>query len=221
MANPFHHLARHTAKSKLKSIHRHHHKHGGHVHADAAEDKAMIRAAMHKHEHKMHGKKAGGRLDRKHKVKIQIEKSGDPSMAPGAPGLPGTGAMPSPTALPPPGMSSGPMPQIGPGGMQKRGGRVHHRKHGGRIKDQPESILSDKEQRAFLQRKRKKGGRVYTEGESTASNLSKWKGYASHNSYHPKRASGGRVGKYPLKRGGAGSGVGRMDLTHAERKTYP
>ena len=144
MAHPYHAHREHKA-SHARAKHILGHKHGGRTHhADAAADKKMIGAAIHKHETKMHGHKGHHRLDKfarggktKHHTQVNIavvapHKGGSPSPGAGAP--PGAGALPPgplPGGPPPGGLPpGGPPPGAGMPPM-KRGGRAY--KHGGGI----------------------------------------------------------------------------------------
>lgn len=134
----------HAHRSHKAGKHRVHHilghKGGGRVkHDDAAEDRVMINAAIHKHEAKMHGHKSAKRMDKfarggaakkgKHHTQVNVivaPHRGSPSPG-GAPA--GAGA------VPPPPLPGGPMPPpgVGPGGPppgmppMNRGGRAYKR----------------------------------------------------------------------------------------------
>lgn len=144
MAHPYHAHREHKAnKHRVKHVLGH--KRGGAAHSDAAEDRAMIRTAVHKHEAHMHGGKSKTRLDKfarggktkgKHHTQVNVivaPHRGPPSAA-GAPA--GAGPVPPPSLpggppKPPMGMPpGGPMPPPGgpPGmGPMKRGGRAYKR----------------------------------------------------------------------------------------------
>jgi hypothetical protein len=136
-----HHEHREHKVSRARAKHILGHKHGGGAHhADAAADRKMINASVHKHEAKMHGHKSGGRLDKyarggptkgKHHTQVNIAVVAPHKGSPPGAGAP-PGGMASPP-MPPPGgppMGGPPMPPPGPGGgmpPMKRGGRTYKR----------------------------------------------------------------------------------------------
>jgi len=133
-----HHAHREHKASKARVKHILGHKHGGAAHSDAAEDRKMIKAAIHTHEAKMHGHKSHGRLDKfarggatkkgKHhtQVNVVVAPHGGPPSPGGAPAGAGVGPPPPLPGGPPPG---GPMMPPPGGGMppMKRGGRAYKR----------------------------------------------------------------------------------------------
>lgn len=137
-----HKTARHRVKHILKG-----HMRGGHAkHEDVAEDKALIKKMIKEHEHKVHGMKKGGRLDKyarggaakkKHGTQVNIavvaphgRSPSSESAAPAPGGIlpPPGGGLPMPPpggAGLPPGLPPGMPPGMAPRpGMMNRGGTV-------------------------------------------------------------------------------------------------
>ena len=153
MAHPYAAHREHKA-GKARAHHISGLKSGGRAkHSDAAEDRKMIKHAVHAHEAHMHGGKAKTRLDKfarggktkdKHHTQVNVAVVAPHHKSPGGAGAPpdlgATPPAPPPVGGPPPGMGAPPpmgAPMGGPppgSGMppMKRGGRAY--KSGGGIK---------------------------------------------------------------------------------------
>ena len=156
------HRAHHHERARVPHIAKGH-AYGGAVHADAAEDRAMVKAmvkpAAIKH-HKMHGGNVKHRSDRPHRAKGGRVKHGKtnvnvivghgapsaaPMPVPVPAGPPPTAALPPRPPIVPPGPPMGGMAPPGPPmpmGPRHAGGRTY--KRGGRVKPGPGWTESEK-----------------------------------------------------------------------------
>jgi len=201
MAHPYkEHKEMHPGQRRAKEMSKHF-KRGGKVHSDEAEDKALIKKELKKHdaEHKAEGGSVTPRLDKRargggvkkhgkgHHTHINImvaPKGGDAGGPAGGAGMP----MPPPGGGAPPMVPKGPMPPppgalgAGPPGMPP----------GAPPPGMPGM---------------KRGGRAPS-GISSKGNLEHWAKYASSNTKYEKG------GKVPMT-AGADSGPGRLQKIKA------
>lgn len=142
----------------------------------------------------------GGKVKKGHhqtNIAIVVPHSGAGAAAGGAGPIPGPGA-PPPGGAPP--MMAKP-PMAGPPGAPPGMPPPPMRKHGGRIGRADGGCA--------------KAGGGAIDGESTKANIRKWGKEASKNSY----AKGGFVKPNVIDRGGASTGVGRLEAAeHMKRK---
>jgi len=127
------------------------HAKGGSAHPDEAEDRKLFKKMLAEHEKKetgVHGKKAGGRLDKYARGGVAKKRSrkdgntvniaivtpdsrktppGEEGVMPGGPSIPMPPAPPVGGGMGPPGLPPGLPPKLPMGGPMKRGGRVKMR----------------------------------------------------------------------------------------------